>query len=126
MNTQAIRDYVEGTTSIRNLALAVIEIAAALDALDERTRVPVVATRSPKVRVDDPPTCDCGICSEGRQGVSTIPGCYCRECRHSDTRSRGGIYCEHPIFSPSLMALSTLRPLPAGYGCVFGERREAE
>ena len=119
MNTQAIRDYVEGTTSIRNLALAVIEIAAALDALDERTR----ARAEPE---PTPDTCDCGICSEGRlTGVSTIPGCYCRECRHRDARSRGGIYCEHPTFSPSLMALSTFRPLPEGYGCVFGEK-EAE
>ena len=102
---------------------AIRTIADALDELDERTRVPVVTTKSPEVRVDDPATCDCGICSEGRQGVSTIPGCYCRECKYyredDELEGLGWCECSHPDAHATGIASRE-------YGCVFGERKEAE
>ena len=113
MNTQAIRDYVEGTTSIRNLALAVLEIAAALDALDERTR----GEGEPEPACD---TCD-SLGPDKDTAPSTIPGCHCRDCRYSKWAPEYKCWsCIH-AGSPAYAVVS----VPVDFGCTLGER-EAE
>ena len=91
---------------------AIERIADALDELDERTRGEVMP--------DPPPdTCDCGICSEERQGVSTIPGCYCRECVYRSYDDINGAYeCLHHD-TPWRVIGAALR---YALGCTLGER----
>jgi hypothetical protein len=116
MNTQAIRFHVTGTTSIQCLARAVLEIADALDELDERMRGE--GTPEP-----GPDTCDhLGPDTDTAPAPSTIPGCYCGKCRHSRFIDEGKYWPCGFRGSPAYAVVS----VPVDFGCVFGERREAE
>lgn len=119
MNTQAIRELVgwsvEETAKIRNLSLAVIEIADALDELDERTRPE--GTPEP-----GPDTCDTLGPDTDTAPAPTIPGCYCVNCRHAQWVDEGKYWTCALRGSPAYAVVS----VPVGFGCVYGERREAE
>jgi hypothetical protein len=120
MNTQAIRDYVEGTTSIRNLALAVLEIAAALDALDERTRPG--GALGEQMRDEESEREWEKLQAEGTPAPSTIPGCYCGKCRHAQFAGEGKYWRCALLGSPGYAVVSGAM----GFGCTLGERRDEE
>ena len=92
---------------------AIRTVADALDELDERTRPE--GTPEP-----GPDTCDTlGPDTDTAPAPSTIPGCYCRDCKWLRLDPPGGMWCANPRASGCV-------DVPEGYGCVFGARREAE
>lgn len=114
MDTNYIRDLLRmGAQNWTEMAVDCI--IDALDELDERTRPE--GTPEP-----GPDTCDCGICSERRQGVSTIPGCFCGKCRHAQFVDEGKYWTCGLRGSPAYAVVS----VPVDFGCTLGERREAE
>lgn len=83
-------------------AVALEKVADALEELDERTRGEGTPETAP---------------------APTIPGCYCRECKHyqedDEIEGLGWCECSHPDAHSTGIASRE-------YGCVFGERKEAE
>ena len=94
---------------------AIRTVADALDELDERTRPD--GTPEP-----GPDTCDPLGPDTDTAPESTIPGCYCRECKHAQFVDEGKYWTCALRGSPAYAVVS----VPVDFGCVYGERREAE
>lgn len=103
---------------------ALLGIVGALDELDERTRLlnKALADMLGTIQAWErtrPEDLTVGV----KFTTGTIPGCYCRECKHyqedDEIEGLGWCECSHPDAHATGIASRE-------YGCVFGELREAE
>ena len=100
---------------------AIRTVADALDELDERTRPG--GALGEQMRDEESEWEWEKLQAEGTPGpASTIPGCYCRECKHAQFVDEGKYWTCALRGSPAYAVVS----VPVDFGCTLGERREAE
>jgi len=132
MNIDLIRDLARKGFA----AVALEKVADALEELDERTRGEGALGEQmrdeeserewEKLQAEaskpEPGSCNCFGPDTDTAPAPTIPGCYCRECKHAQFVDEGKYWTCGLRGSPAYAVVS----VPVAFGCVYGERREAE